>query len=155
MTPSSALSPMKFGNVDGSDRFVGPGALPSITSVHAEMEWTGSLRGRFGVLLNERTLLYGTAGLAIAEIEHSMSSGAAAFFYDNWDKTYLGVTAGGGVEFAWTDLITSYVEGRWTGFGDESYSSPAPGLNGHTLGFDSFQVQAGLSVKLGNWLGGY
>jgi outer membrane immunogenic protein len=69
--------------------------------------WDGTFRGRVGYAWN-RTMLYGTAGLAVGGIS---GSGVTS------SSTRTGWTAGVGLENAITDHVTARVEYRYTDLG--------------------------------------
>lgn len=76
----------------------------------AGTDWQGSIRGRVGYAI-DRTLIYGTGGLAIA---NAYIEGPGI---DESD-TMTGWTVGAGVEHAFTDNLIGRVEYRYTDFGD-------------------------------------
>jgi outer membrane immunogenic protein len=64
--------------------------------------WLATFRGRFGWLVNPSVLLYGTGGLAVANIETTDSVAFADSGTNNTvsaSKTRIGWTVGGGVEW--------------------------------------------------------
>jgi outer membrane immunogenic protein len=139
-----AVADINYADVDGRESKSGPRSLST------DMEWNGSLRGKAGLVLGERVLVYATAGVAIAGIDHTHTGGALSQTYD---RTYLGMTAGGGVEFQLTDMISAFVEGRWTQYGNENFGAGVFGFP-HTFDFEHVQVMGGLSVRLGDIFGG-
>ncbi len=111
------------------------GAEGSSGGVKVEQNWAGSVRARAGYSL-ESFLLYGTGGLALAEVE--ASSGG---FSDS--NTHLGWTLGAGVESMITDNITARIEYRYTDYEDKTFNLGAPtsaDLNTNT-------IRAGVGVK--------
>lgn len=103
--------------------------------VSGDVNWTASLRSRFGWTF-DRHLLYATAGIAVADAE--LSSGGVSD-----SNTHLGWTVGAGLETAWTDRVTSRVEYLFADYGSENYST-APAIN---TGFDTHTVRVGLGFK--------
>ncbi|MEQ1951770.1 outer membrane protein [Mesorhizobium sp. CN2-181] len=77
------------------------------------LELDGSLRGRLGYAL-DRTLFYGTAGIAAAQAELELGRVKE-------DDLLIGWTAGAGVEHAFTDNITVRAEYRYTDFGSADF----------------------------------
>jgi outer membrane immunogenic protein len=146
----SIIADVNFGDVDGSS--TGPlaavGAAPAPANLEAEMNFAGSLRGRFG-LASGRALYYVTAGVAIADIDHKLSVGAASA---SFSETHLGYTVGGGIEFAFTEMISGFIEGRYTDYGDESFGATG-GFAAHRFDMHYAQVQAGFSVSLDQIMG--
>jgi opacity protein-like surface antigen len=78
-----------------------------------DINWLASARGRVGFALDS-VLLYGTAGLAVAN-----STGTLAFFNDT--NTHFGWTAGLGAEVMVSDNVSLKAEYRYSVFGAESY----------------------------------
>lgn len=85
-------------------------------TVEVGTDWAGSLRGRLGYAM-DRTLFYGTAGLAFTNgyIE-------APGFEES--ETFVGWTAGLGVEHAFTDNWTGRIEYRYSDYGSEDFGLP-------------------------------
>ncbi|MEA3535341.1 outer membrane protein [Rhizobium sp. CC-YZS058] len=96
----------------------------------------GSLRARVGYDLNP-VLVYGTAGVAAADIKARQNGGSDS-------KTAIGWTAGGGAEAFVTDNITARVEYRYTDYGSKSFD--VPGRN-FSSGYDEHSVKVGMGVK--------
>lgn len=96
----------------------------------------GSVRGRVGYDLNP-FLVYGTAGLAVANHE---LSGAGT----DDEKLAAGYTVGAGVETFVTDNITARVEYRYSDYQKRDFN-----LGGSTIsrGFDDHSVKVGMGVK--------
>mgnify|MGYP002622317243 CR=1 FL=1 len=81
--------------------------------VDVGLDWDASLRGRLGYAW-DRTLLYGTAGLALA---NGYVEGGG---YDESD-TFVGWTVGAGVEHAFTQNVSARIEYRYSDFGDNDF----------------------------------
>ncbi len=86
------------------------------------MPWFGTLRARLGFTPSPRWLVYGTGGLAVAEIKDSVTegpvgggAGGTAF---SVDTTRAGFAVGGGVEAALTDRWSLKIEYLYMGFGN-------------------------------------
>ncbi len=82
----------------------------------AKIQWFGTLRGRLGTSIAERTMLYGTAGLAYGKIKYDT--------YNNWtdqygshSKTRAGWAVGAGIEHAFTDNVSLKTEYLYTDLG--------------------------------------
>lgn len=70
---------------------------------HYEVDYLGTVRGRFGILAKPSLLIYGTGGLAWARVSetHSVQDGQnPAHARSEVEVDHLGWTAGGGVEWA-------------------------------------------------------
>lgn len=87
---------------------------PNGIAVRANSDWISTLRGRAGWTF-DRYLVYGTGGLALADVEWS-SAGTSD------SKTAVGWTVGAGVEGAVTDRITARFEYLYTDFGSERFN---------------------------------
>jgi outer membrane immunogenic protein len=73
------------------------------------VEWFGTVRGRLGVTpFGSHILVYGTGGFAYGEVRRTFFDGFGAFGSGNDVQT--GWTAGGGVEWAFTQNWTVKVE---------------------------------------------
>ncbi|NBN63290.1 outer membrane beta-barrel protein [Microvirga tunisiensis] len=83
-------------------------------SVRASSNWNGSLRGRLGVTF-DRFMVYGTGGLAIADLTVRAPTG-------KHDATQLGWTVGAGVEGAVTDKVTARLEYLYADYGRDSFN---------------------------------
>ena len=104
------------------------------------MDWFGTLRGRAGVVVHDSWLLYGTAGLAYGEVDHSSAMTALAVVHlrrsiwvisaqSNKD-TKVGWTAGGGAEFLHDTHWLLRAEALFVDLGSETHSYN-PGLSRH------------------------
>jgi outer membrane immunogenic protein len=97
----------------------------------------GSLRGRVGIDLNP-VLLYGTAGLAAANVEVKNNAGAKD------DRNALGWTAGVGAEAFVTNNITARVEYRYTDYQKKNYDVGGTRVRAAA---EDHSVRVGLGVK--------
>lgn len=93
----------------------------------------GSVRGRVGYAL-DRTMVYGTGGLALADIRYSFVN-LTTRVTENTQKLRSGYTFGGGIDYAITNNLIGGVEYRYSEFSKFTYNSTAsfPGLNGRQL----------------------
>ena len=100
-------------------------------SLDQKIDWYGTVRGRAGILVTPRVLLYATGGLAYGEVNSSETLGTA---FSNTDMR-VGYTVGAGIEGAiggnWTaKLEYLYVDlGRTSG----SFASAIPALGAGTV----------------------
>jgi outer membrane immunogenic protein len=104
--------------------------LPSLkfeTDYH--MDWLSTVRGRAGITFDQ-WMLYGTGGLALANVSLKSSVTLAApangELVGSDDKTKTGWTAGGGAAFALTDHISLKAEGLYYDLGHISVHSTDP-----------------------------
>lgn len=84
----------------------GCGAPIGSASFQSSMDWFGTLRGRLGLVGDNNYLIYATAGLAYANVDHRFSTDVgpggvvlSSPFSASSGGTQLGWTVGGGVEF--------------------------------------------------------
>jgi outer membrane immunogenic protein len=143
---------LEVADIDGDRRWasvVFPGAFASAKS---EINFQGSIRSRFGFAF-DRALVYGTAGLAFANIENTYSTGdGAVTAIEKFDETQWGWTVGAGVEYAFTNNLTGRVEYRYTKFGDYRNNTNLIVVGGSTeQELDLHTVRAGLSYKFSTY----
>jgi outer membrane immunogenic protein len=96
--------------------FLPPGAAGTALTLDQHLEWFGTFRGRAGVLVNPKTLLYATGGLAYGSIK---STGALAGFNGNGgaivsiatsSDVRAGWTVGAGAEFMFSRNWSGKIE---------------------------------------------
>lgn len=105
------------------------------------LDWQGSLRARAGVAF-DRLLVYGTAGWAFGGVSGGFSN---TFLFNSNDDTLSGWTAGVGLEYAFTNNLTTRLEYRFT-----SYDRAGDIFNNVSLGgedFDFHTIRAGVTFK--------
>lgn len=124
-----------YSDMSGDDDFDVPGFSGS-----SELDWQGSVRARLGYAY-DRVLPYITGGVAFGKYEHSISDGVVSF---SDDDTYVGWTAGAGLEYAITDNWTMRGEYRYTDFGDQDFSFDGVGYN---VDLKTHAVKLGVSYK--------
>lgn len=93
-------------------------------TVKGKVQWFGTVRGRLGADIAERTMLYGTAGLAYGKVKIE-GYDAAQDVSESASKTRAGWTAGAGVEHAFTDNVTLKTEYLYTDLGKVKFSDGA------------------------------
>lgn len=91
-----------------------------------------SLRARLGVALRDNLLFYGTGGLAIANVDHTVDAGMIAF---EASSTTDGVVYGGGLEYMHSSGVTVGVEALHYDFEAERFNLTG-GITGGTLLYD-------------------
>ena len=104
---------VEWSNIKGDD-----GGLSGVTD-ELKSDWRGSFRGRVGVAW-DRVLLYGTGGLAWANLKYSLLAVAPATGSTSASTTTFGWTLGGGAEYAFTPAWSAFVEYRYSDFGSHS-----------------------------------
>ncbi|HJU31621.1 MAG TPA: outer membrane protein [Hyphomicrobiaceae bacterium] len=121
---------------------------PSFSCGHS-FNWIGSVRGRGGITVNgNRTLLYGTAGVAWADVDYTAKDkGTGAVFGTGFSDTHVGFVAGGGIEHMLTPNLSARAEYLFYGF--DSVTAPAGALGGGpaTLDLNTQTVRFGLNYK--------
>lgn len=96
--------------------------------IASNTSWLGTVRGRVGVAVPDTplpALIYGTGGLAVAQIEHTIGDTSTVFdagqFGPNTvDETRTGYVVGAGVEMAVTDNVLVGLEYLYMDFGKTS-----------------------------------
>ena len=143
-----------------------PGSTSSYRiETSAGLDWLMTLRGRLGYATNG-LLLYGTAGLAVADIEFSQSFNEPGFTTAPLDidssKTKAGVAVGGGVEWMLYERRGLSFKGEYlyAAFDDASFSgstagplTPGVGTFGarfnDSVDVDLHVVRVGINKQLG------
>lgn len=92
--------------------------LSSPDTFSSSIGWQSSVRGRLGYAF-DRVLVYGTGGVAFADIRHSYYE-ATARISQSFSDTRTGWTAGGGVEYALSGPWSMRVEYRYSDFGKQT-----------------------------------
>ncbi len=100
-----------WADIDGSD----PCPNPAFTCA-TDFDWIASARGRVG-LAWDRFMIFGTGGAAFAEIEVSATPLAGG---GSSDETYVGWTAGGGIEAGLWQNLSAKGEYAYYDLGEEN-----------------------------------
>ena len=120
--------------------------LPSYALIAVTGTWRRLGVGRLFVVVNLVTstillmgvgLVYGTAGVAVAETELTLDGVSDA-------NTSAGYTVGAGVEARITDSIGTRLEYRYSDYGSSGYDFPNTSVSS---GFDEHSVRAGINLK--------
>jgi outer membrane immunogenic protein len=106
------------------------------------LDWQGSIRARAGFAF-DRALIYATGGFAFA----GLSDGFGIVGDD--DDTLTGWTLGAGVEYAFTNNLTTRLEYRYTSFDGGSNVFNDVDLGDNEIEFHT--VRVGLSYKFGTY----
>jgi outer membrane immunogenic protein len=132
-----------------------PAPLPNAGTFNSshDFRWFGTVRGRLGVAVAERGLIYGTGGLIYGEEAVSFAlvfplityAAAASSIRTGW-------TAGAGFEYAFTNNLTGKVEALYYDMGTQTIAVTSP-VSGYTLGttydYKGVIARAGLNWKFG------
>jgi outer membrane immunogenic protein len=109
-----------LGAMGASDATGGTGDPQYWNGLGTDYDWLATVRGRLGYAW-DRTLIYGTAGLAISNFSdtyHFQETTVPDNFTDrSWSDTATGWTIGGGVEYAVTNNVFLRVEGLYVDLG--------------------------------------
>lgn len=97
----------------------------------------GSLRARLGYAVAEPFMIYGTGGLALANVE-------AADATSSDSATHIGWTVGAGAEALLTDNIFGRLEYRYSDYGAKDYVLDSGTVSS---GFTEHSVKAGIGLK--------
>jgi len=144
--------------IEGDTSWVGFETNSRIGTVRLtdEIDWFGTFRGRFGLMIGEGAMVYGTAGLAYADISHKIFDPGApgGTFRQKDDGWEFGWTIGGGVELLRDSRWMVRAEALYVDLGEETHKYTIRG--GGCVGVctervkwdDSFWVaRVGLSYK--------
>jgi outer membrane immunogenic protein len=111
--------------------------------------WLTSLRGRAGVAINgNRTLLYGTGGVAWADIDYAAKDAATGIpIGTGFSQTHIGWVAGGGIEHMLTPNLSARLEYLYYGFDGTTAPAGSLGAGSATLNPSTQTVRFGLNLK--------
>lgn len=138
------------GDVDGAD-YQKTTPFGGLGTVAVRSDIKGSIRGRLGLGVN-RVLFYATGGAAFAnfDIRYNGTSVFGAGAFDAKQRTQVGYTIGGGVEYAFMNYVTVRAEYRYSDYGTftDTLATAAPGANASIVHRDSdSRLQAAVSYK--------
>lgn len=123
------------------DIFDDPDTVDSVLTSRriTRVNWQGSVRGRLGYAIG-CFLLYGTGGVAFADVENQAGDLVTSHVFDTFDgiveepggaqihglshredDTLVGWTAGGGAEYALSNLVSLGIEYRHNDFGSDTF----------------------------------
>ena len=135
--------------------FTSGNVFGDFATFNTQQNWVGTVRPRVGFAAGN-WLIYGTAGLAVGDFKHAYTEtrpGVATRAIAD-SETKAGWTAGGGVEYAFTNQWSLGVEYLFMDFGDTTLAQPptAPAFPSSSANFDekSHVVRAKLNYKF-NW----
>jgi outer membrane immunogenic protein len=125
-----------FADINNSVTQIFPG-VGAITA-SAKVDALGTVRGRFGVAFDQ-VLLYGTAGLALADTKVGVTAPGVAL---SDSKTMTGWTAGAGVEWMFLPHWSVKGEYLYRSFSSQTFFAAQlpPGIVSGTLNINSGQV---------------
>lgn len=88
--------------------------------VYADLNWLSTVRGRIGHAF-DRTLIYATGGLAMAEVEVGLADASGSL--GTADDVYFGYAVGAGIEHAFSDNISAKLEYLYVDLGEETFAA--------------------------------
>ena len=121
------------------------GSATESLSGRNSIDWFGTVRGRLGFLATDSLLVYGTGGLAYANVESRASadrnlvSGFGTFDCDTRSETRTGYTIGGGLEYAFTPNISLKGEYLYVDLGRDHVTASYTGTGTPVVG-DTFSI---------------
>ena len=134
------------GDVDGSDYRRGYQIGAGLDTYENE-RIQGSIRGRLGFAV-DRALFYATGGAAFGDLRNSFVNTAVGGV-DSFERTRVGYTVGGGVEYSISNQVSLRAEYRYTDYGafnSRLDNSTLGGVTTRTRETDN-RVQGGVSYK--------
>ncbi len=108
------------------------------SAVASKLDNLGTVRGRIGYAF-DRALLYATGGFAYGRVKNFATFDGSALFSASTSSTQTGWTAGGGLEYAFTNNWTVRIEALYVDLGTQTSSVNRSGCafgfkNQYTLG---------------------
>lgn len=124
---------------------------PGVYSASANLQWFGTLRGRLGLAVLDRGLIYGTGGLIYGHESVSANLTFPLISYpQSGSSTRAGWTLGGGFEYAFTQNLSGKLEGLYYDMGSQTiaYTAPVGGFTESTkFSYKGAIVRVGLNWK--------
>ena len=105
------------------------GPVTTPFALNQKIDWFGTVRGRAGVLLTPKVLLYATGGLAYGEVNSSETVGGPLPAAFSSSTTNVGWTVGAGIEGAIGGNWTAKLEYLYVDLGTVSGSFTLPSTN--------------------------
>ncbi len=109
----------------------GSSRIDDTSGFKAHTDFDGSVGARAGYLLLDRTLIYATGGYAFANLEVKNGGASDTNMLSGW-------TAGGGIEYLWSNDNSLRFEYKRVEFSDESFDSLPPDHNDVKASMDKF-----------------
>ena len=134
-----------------------PGVLGTFVTSTFESKWLATVRGRVGIIAAPSLLLYGTGGVAFADVKTSDFAFFAADGSINAASsktTRTGWTAGGGAEWQFSANWSAKVEYLYVDLGRVNYTSPNTFTPAATINHDHRVTENLLRVGFNYRFGG-
>ena len=112
----------EFGRTEINDSVTAFSTTPASYTMYREIDYEGSVRGRFGYTPNDSTLFYATGGPSYAKIDHAFfTTNTANANAGRGDDTQFGITGGGGIEQKLGDHFSFGLEYMYHRYDDSDY----------------------------------
>ena len=123
----------------------------------ANLDWFGTVRGRLGLAIWDRTLIYGTGGVMYGEevVNFLATTPGPVAYQAQSSGTRTGWVAGGGIEYAFTNALSAKLEGLYYDMGSETIATtntagPPTGFTESTnFAYKGALVRLGANLKFG------
>jgi outer membrane immunogenic protein len=119
----------------------------------AEPDWFGTVRGRLGLAIWDRTLVYGTGGVMYGEeVVNTSLTFPLVGYQATSSSTHTGWVAGGGIEYAFTNALSAKLEGLYYNMGSETIAFTSPLTHFSETSNYAYQgamVRLGANLKFG------
>jgi outer membrane immunogenic protein len=102
--------------------------VPIPFALNQKIDWFGTVRGRAGILVTPKVLLYATGGLAYGQVNSSETAGLVSSVFSS-STTNVGWTVGAGIEGAIGGNWTAKLEYLYVDLGTVSASFTLPSTN--------------------------
>jgi outer membrane immunogenic protein len=102
--------------------------VPIPFALNQKIDWFGTVRGRAGILVTPKVLLYATGGLAYGQVNSSETAGLVSSVFSS-STTNVGWTVGAGIEGAIGGNWTAKLEYLYVDLGTVSGSFTLPSTN--------------------------
>ncbi|MDA4846763.1 outer membrane protein [Hoeflea poritis] len=151
-----------IGNVDGSgslqsidwcSQLICGGAIGNSDIWDLSIDYSINAGARGGVLVNDRTLLYATGGVAVARVNLKNTNAVIIGTYNpdlgaplDFDRTHVGYYVGGGAEYALSKRFRVRGEFTYSDYGSETYGNPGFIPVGE-IDLEMFNTRVGISVS--------
>jgi outer membrane immunogenic protein len=94
-------------------------------TLHAKIDWFGTVRGRLGYVVSSPLLVYVTGGFAYGHVNNAVSGPVLTGSPYNIDRVASGYTVGGGVEYKLTPNWSVKGEYQYINLGKNAPTNPA------------------------------
>jgi outer membrane immunogenic protein len=147
---------IQVSHINGSSTTTDPCCIPGpffstgVLTRAQNLDWFGTVRGRLGLAIWDRTLIYGTGGVMYGEeVLNSNLVYPAVGYQAQTSGTHSGWVGGGGIEYAFTNKLSAKVEGLYYNMGTQTIATGfTSGVNTGFTDTTSFTYKGAL-VRLG------